>query len=72
MMFNDDAAFRPLLDPAETGWGLGQIMTLVAGVAGSALAIFIILDINGMFICDSFFELANESTLQKEYLNSSS
>jgi uncharacterized membrane protein YuzA (DUF378 family) len=47
-------------------------MTFVADVAGSALVIFIILGINGMFICDPFFKSANESTLQKKYPNLSS
>jgi hypothetical protein len=58
MMFNDDAAFRPLLDPAEASWELGQIMTLVASVSGSALAFFSVFNINGMFSCEPVSEFS--------------
>lgn len=45
-MFLDDNAFRPLLDPAEAKWELGQIVVFGTSLSSSALAFFFAFEVN--------------------------
>jgi hypothetical protein len=53
-MFADEKGFRPLLDPAEQSWALGQVLTLAAAAFACFLAAFGAFKCNGKSVAQPF------------------